>query len=288
MSTCSMSIMAPLGMVMMPSRMPSSTFLPMERPSVATLRPLATAASMICCTRCMWLAKQATMMRLSVCVAKTRRRSDPDRGLRFGEAGLLGVGGVRQEQPDALGLGQLAHAREVGAATVDRLQVELEVTRVEDDALGGVEGDGERVGHRVGDRDELHVARADAPTLPVADGDEVRAVAEAGLFHPVAGQADGELGPVDRRLQVAQEVGQSPGVVLVPVGQDDAVDPVGPLPQIGELGQDQVHAGHVGVGEHDAAVEDDDAAVDLDAGAVAADLPEPAEKDDTDGRRLGA
>ena len=48
----------------MPRRVPSSTFLPMERPSVATLRPLATAASMICCTRCMWLAKQATMMRL--------------------------------------------------------------------------------------------------------------------------------------------------------------------------------------------------------------------------------
>jgi hypothetical protein len=32
----------PVGTVMMPSRVPSSTFLPMERPSVATLRPLAT------------------------------------------------------------------------------------------------------------------------------------------------------------------------------------------------------------------------------------------------------
>ena len=144
-STCSMSIRAPLGMVMMPSRMPSSTFLPMERPSVATLRPLATAASMICCTRCMWLAKQATMMRLSGLRGEDPAEGDADRGLRFGEAGLLGVGGVRQEQPDALGLGQLPHARQVGAATVDRLQVDLEVARVEDDALGGVEGDGKRV-----------------------------------------------------------------------------------------------------------------------------------------------
>jgi hypothetical protein len=77
-------------------------------------------------------------------------------------------------------------------------------------------------------------------------------------------------------------------VVLVPVGQDDAVDPVGPLPEIGELGQDQVDAGHVGIGEHDAAVEDDDAAVDLDTGAVTTDLAESSEKDDTDRRRLGA
>ena len=213
---------------------------------------------------------------------------DADRGLGFGEAGLLGVGGVRQQQPDALGLGQLPHAGEVGAATVDRLQVDFEVTRVEDDALGRVEGDGERIGHRVGDRDELHVARPDAAALAVAHGDELRAVAEAGLLHPVPGQADRELGPVDGHLQIAQEIRQSPGVVLVTVGQDDAVDPVGPLPEVGELGQDQVHAGHVGVGEHDPAVEDDDAAVDLDAGAVAADLPEPSEKDDTDGRRLGA
>ena len=52
-STSSMSTCTPSGIAMMPSRMPSSTFLPMERPSVATLRPEATAASMICCTRCM-------------------------------------------------------------------------------------------------------------------------------------------------------------------------------------------------------------------------------------------
>ena len=72
-------------------------------------------------------------------------------------------------------------------------------------------------------------------------------------------------------------------MVLVPVREHDAVDPVRPLVQIGELGEDQVDPGHVGVGEHDPAVEDDDAAVDLDAGAVAADLPQPAEEDDPDG-----
>ena len=72
-----MSICTPSGMLMMPRRVPSSTFLPMERPSVATLRPLATAASMICCTRCMWLAKQATTMRLPGWAAKTRRSVTP-------------------------------------------------------------------------------------------------------------------------------------------------------------------------------------------------------------------
>ena len=109
-STCSMSISTPSGMLMMPSRVPSSTFLPMERPRVATLRPLAMAASMICCTRCMWLAKQATTMRLSGLGREDPAQRDADRGFGFGEAGLLRVGGVRQEEADALGPGQLAHA----------------------------------------------------------------------------------------------------------------------------------------------------------------------------------
>ena len=72
-----------------------------------------------------------------------------------------------QEQADARVGGQRAHAGQVGAPAVDRVQVDLEVARVEDDALWGVEGGGEGVGHRVGDRDELDVARADAPPLAV-------------------------------------------------------------------------------------------------------------------------
>ena len=34
-----------------------------ERPTRHTLRPCAAAASSTCCTRCTWLAKQATMIR---------------------------------------------------------------------------------------------------------------------------------------------------------------------------------------------------------------------------------
>ncbi len=71
-------------------------------------------------------------------------------------------------------------------------------------------------------------------------------------------------------------------MVLVTVGQDDGIDPVGVLLQIGEVGQHEVDTGHVRVGEHDTDVEDDDAPVHLDAGAVPSDLPEPTEEDDAD------
>jgi len=64
-------------------------------------------------------------------------------------------------------------------------------------------------------------------------------------------------------------------VVFVAVGEHDAVDALGVLVEVGEVRQHEVHAGHVGLGEHDPAVEDQDPAVHLDAGAVAPISPRP-------------
>jgi hypothetical protein len=56
-------------------------------------------------------------------------------------------------------------------------------------------------------------------------------------------------------------------------------DAVGVRAQVGEVREHEVDAGHVGVGEHETAVDDDDPAVDFEAEAVPADLSEPAEED---------
>ncbi len=51
-------------------------FRTIDRPTSATLRPCAAAASSTCCTRCTWLAKQATMIRCSA-AAKTSASTGP-------------------------------------------------------------------------------------------------------------------------------------------------------------------------------------------------------------------
>ncbi len=58
-----------------------------------------------------------------------------DGGLAAGVAVLVGVGGVGQQEADALVLGDGADGRQVGEAAVDRGEVELEVAAVEDRAL---------------------------------------------------------------------------------------------------------------------------------------------------------
>ena len=67
-------------------------------------------------------------------------------------------------------------------------------------------------------------------------------------------------------------------MVLVAVGEDDRLDVVDAVAQVGEVRQDEVDAEHLGRREHQAGVDDDDPAVVLDDGHVLADLAQAAER----------
>ena len=67
-----------------------------------------------------------------------------------------------------------------------------------------------------------------------------------------------------------------------------AVDVVEPVRDVLEVGQDQVDAGVVVLGEEHAAVDDEQPAGVLEDGHVAADLAEPAEGDDAERRPAGS
>ena len=138
--------------------------------------------------------------------------------------------------------------------------------------------------HRVRDGDELAVERADHAPLAVVHGDHLGAPEHPGFLDAVAGEAERQRRPVDRERDVAQQEGEAARVVLVRVGEEHALDAIGVLAEIGEVGEDEVDARHVGLGEHDPAVDDEDAVVDLEAEAVPPDLAEPAEEDDLDRR----
>ena len=111
---------------------------------------------------------------------------------------------------------------------------------------------------------------------------ELGAAEQTGLVDAVGGQAERERRAVDRERAVAQQVRQAADVVLVAVGGDARLDAVGVLAQVREVGQDEVDAVHVGVGEHQPAVDEQQAAVLLEHHAVAADLAETAEEGDAD------
>ena len=107
-----------------------------------------------------------------------------------------------------------------------------------------------------------------------------------GLLEPVllqlrAQQRQGQLGAHERDVAaLAQEVRRRADVVLVTVGEHQRLDAVEPVPDRLEVGEDQVDAGVVLLGEQHAAVDDQQPVGVLEDGHVAPDVAEAAQRGD--------
>ncbi len=269
-------------------RKPSSAASPMlrtiDRPTRQTRRPCATAASSTCCTRCTWLAKQATMTRASAPVEHPVEHR-ADLALGDHEAGHLGVGGVDQEQVHAL-VAEPGEAGQVGEPAVERQLVELDVAGVQHQPGRGADGDRERVRDRVVDREVLAVERrrgaAGSPSFTSS-----RCGVSRCSLHLAATSASVNREPTIVQVRpLAQQERHRADVVLVAVGEHERVDVVEPVLDGPEVRQDQVDAGRVLGREQHAAVDDEQPPVVLEHGHVAADLADAAERDDAQ-RALG-
>ena len=90
----------------------------------------------------------------------------------------------------------------------------------------------------------------------------------------------GEPGAVHRHVHLFEDIGDGADVVLVPVGDEKAPDAVPVLHQVGHVGDHQIDAVHVPVGEPHAAVHHNDLAAVFVNGHVLADLVEASKGND--------
>jgi hypothetical protein len=196
-----------------------------------------------------------------------------------GEARDLGVGGVGEEERDTF-LTQPGESPQVGDPTVEGELVHLEVAGVQQHPRVGPHRHGQAVGDRVVDGDELAVERVQVDPAPRLDLDGLGTDAELLELRLDEGQGQarthhGDAGPF------AEQVGDSPDVVLVAVREDDRRDPVQAVPDPGEVGQDHVDPRLVLLGEEHPAVDDQQSPPVLEDRHVAADLPQAAEGHDS-------
>jgi hypothetical protein len=158
--------------------------------------------------------------------------------------------------------------------------VELEVTRVHDGADRRPEGDPHRVGDRMPDPERHHGERPDGDLVPGFEPDE-RVVVELVFLDLVSQEPARKDRRVDRHPRKLREhVRQRADVILVGMGDEERTDVGAALLEVGDVGDDEVDAKHLLVGEHQAAVDDDDVVAVLEDVHVLADLPYPAERDD--------
>ncbi len=143
----------------------------------------------------------------------------------------------------------------------------------------------------MGDAEEFDLEDPQRDTLARVDPMHPRPADEAVLLQFVAQQPQGQAGAVDRRIaQPLQQEGDGADMVFVAVGQDQGADVAGAAVESRDVGEDQIDPEHVGLGEHQAAVDDEDFAAALQGHQVQADLPQPPQGEEADGigmQRLG-
>ena len=133
--------------------------------------------------------------------------------------------------------------------------------------------------------DGLHGKAAQLDFLPGHDLHKLGLTGKAELLQLVFDQAAGQAGAVHRQADLLQQIGNAANVILVAVGDEQALDLILVLHHKGEVRDDHVHAEHLAVREHQTAVHDDHIAVALVDGHVLADLAQTAQRVDMDGGR---
>ena len=225
--------------------------------------------------RCTWLAKLDTISRW-VARAKTSSRTGPMLRSGVTKPGTSAL--VESDSSRSMPLiAEAGEGAEVGQHAVQRQLVHLEVAGVHEETGRCVHRDGERVRDRVVDRDELAVERPRDVVVAGRDLDE-RGV-DPVLAQLGGDQRQGEPRPDQRDVPAQpQQVGDRADVVLVAVGEDHGGDVVEPVLDDAEVGEDQVDARLLGLGEEHAAVDDEQLPVELEHRHVAADLAEAAQR----------
>ena len=138
--------------------------------------------------------------------------------------------------------------------------------------------------HSIGDAvahfQELEGERSQGQRLGARDLVERHLALQPVLTQLGVHQAECQLSAVDRGVHFLQQIGQGAHVVLVPVGEDDAEHPLLVLHEVRVVGQDEVDAQHVVIGEHQAGVDHEQGFAILQDHHVLADGPQSPEGDD--------
>ena len=203
-----------------------------------------------------------------------------DLGLGLGKAGDRSVGGVGQQQVDAL-LGKAADGGIVGRNAVDGRLVELKVAGVHNSTLVGANKHAQSAGDGVRHREEVERDTAEVDVAAALDLAELRRT-DTELGELALDKAKRQLAREDGDLivEVLQQVRKRTGVVLVAVGDDDAAEFFLVLQNVGVVGKHQADTGLGVVGEHKASVDEHHVVAALEDRHVLADTIKAAERDD--------
>ena len=212
-------------------------------------------------------------------LGKDTLEGTPDGALRHRRSRLLRIRRIRHHRQDAF-LTELSEALQIDRITEDRCIVDLEVAGV-NDGTGRCE-DRERgcILDGVIRLDELHLDIAEVDDITEGLYVQLHQAVESALTQLSLDECKRQPCSIHRHIDLLQNIWQRTDVVLMSVGDDEALDLRHVALQIGDVRDDQVDPQHIVGWKSQTAVHDDDAVITLKRGNVHADLIESAERND--------
>ena len=106
---------------------------------------------------------------------------------------FFSICGVRQQHPHTALGGNLTQTSQVASPIINRRQINLVITRVQHNALIGLDGDRVSMRNRMGYGDELNGERSDNDSITIGHRLELHSIGKASLINPVSCNTKGEL-----------------------------------------------------------------------------------------------
>lgn len=164
--------------------------------------------------------------------------------------------------------------------------IDLKVTGLDHNTGGAVDGKRHCIRDGVVDVDGLHREAAKFDLFAGQDLHKLCAPCQAELLQLIADQAAGQPGAVDGQVHLLQQIGDAANVILVAVGDQQALDLILILQHKAEIRDHQVHAEHIAVREYQAAVHNDHITAALVNGHIFAHFAQAAQGVDMDLGRI--
>ena len=203
-------------------------------------------------------------------------QSFPNHLFRRGIAGKFRIGGVRKEKQNPL-CPQLGQPGQVSRPAADRRVVNLKIAAMNDNAQRRLYNQAHGVRNTVTNREELDFKFSQGKRLAGGHQIEAGPIKGFAFLELDLDQPLGQLGGIDRRLKLGQQIGQRADMVFVAMGDNDAPYFSLPLQEIADIGNHQIDAQHFFFGEHESGVDDNNVILIFHDHHVFTDFTQPAE-----------
>ena len=173
-------------------------------------------------------------------------------------------------------------SRKIYGAAVYRSVIDLEVAGVNHQTSRGFNSDAHGIGNAVAyPEPSCPKVVTKLVTDSRFDGFHDRAPGGTSIVQLNRDQSMGQSRGVYRHIYLRQYKGKGSDVILMSVGDQDRLDPIGPLHKIGNVGDNQIDPRHIVVRKLDPAVDNDDVVAALQGHHVLTDLPQSAQGNDS-------